>query len=68
MTRALALVPAEPRTDASILRDLIIERDRAAQVLARLDALIVTIGRERWRAQGMLGTPRLDTLRKEVGL
>ena len=63
--RALKLVPASPDTR---LHDLIIERDKAARVLARLDALIVEEGRARWRARGMWGTPTLGQMRNEVGL
>ena len=61
-------VAAEACPDTATLRDLIIERDRAAIVLARLDAMILTMGRERWRAQGLRGTPTIGQVRKEVGV
>jgi hypothetical protein len=50
-----------------VLHDLLVELDRAEQVASRLRALAIERGRERWREQGMLGTPRIESLRMEMG-
>jgi hypothetical protein len=56
---------AKPPVDPT-LRDILIELDRAEQVASRLRTLAIERGRERWREQGMLGTPRIESLRMEM--
>ena len=48
------------------LQALLFELDRAEQVAARLRTLAIERGRERWREQGMMGTPRIESLRAEM--
>jgi len=56
---------AKPPVDP-LLRETLKALAEAEQLVARLRTLAIERGRERWREQGMMGTPRIESLRAEM--
>ena len=63
-----ALPPHDSSADAELIREMIIERDKAWAAVTRLDVLIRKVGRDYAAAKGLYGTPPIERLRYDLGM
>lgn len=66
---ALHIVPTEPSGPSveDTLRSLLADRDKAAEALRQIDAMIAEQGRAWVRAKGEFMAPTVERLRRELG-